>query len=381
MVMDRAAYTSRTSDRFPGRFWWVCLVLQVSALLCPPAGLGVEATAITPAQRRRRVEAVAVVQEYPYRPWSQAYTYESRHYRVKTNTSAEVATYIGQLMDFAQQNYRRVFGYDESIPRLPIHAYRTDREYQQVARAVGLGGSAGFFSQNGGDRIIHLAYTKTYGLTQPTRTLLHEGAHQFLSFACSFPIPARYRQHFVEGMDVLPSLPLWLNEGIATYFEAARYDGTRLVVGELNSNRLRQLQGELRDGRAVTLEKLFTTHDPKRFGASHYAAAWGMVYWFRHDAAAARRRAKRRILKAYMLECRRGFFRDPERDFEALLEEDFTARWQAHVARQSYATLLEMTIGKDGVLAKWERVWRDWILALDPTDPSGGLDSRADEMP
>lgn len=346
-------------------------ILMVSLLL---DGAGIPA-ADSAQRRRERADQAAIVEEYPYRHWNRAYEYESDYYSVKTNTSRDVAAYIGQLMDFAQKNYQRIFRYEGEMPRLKIFAYRTDKEYQAEARKIGLGGSAGFFAVNGGDKAIHVAYTKTYGLTQPTHTLLHEGAHQFVHMAFGFPVPPQFEDYFVKGLENLPSVPLWLNEGIATYMENSYYDGDNLVVGEININRLRQLQAEMRENRYVTLDRLFKQHDAAKFTPSHYASAWGIVYWFRHDADPDKRTMKRRILKNYMRECRRGFMDDPMKEFEKFLVDDFAPKWRAYIARASQDKLVSMTIGRKGDIDKWDSIWRKWILALDPDDPYGGIDS------
>jgi hypothetical protein len=333
------------------------------------------APAASKEERRRRVEELARVKRYPPCAWEDAHVYESKSYVVRTNTSKEVAVYVGQLMDFAQKHYRRVFGYDGPVPRMRIHAYRSDAEYQVVASRAGLAGSTGFFAREGEASTIHLAYTDTLGERQPTVTLLHEGAHQFVSVALDFPIPQSQRQYFANGLTTLPSVPLWLNEGMATYMEMSYYDGEKLVVGEVNRNRLRQLQWELRDGRHIPLAQLLCVESPDRFGSSHYAAAWGLTYWFLEDADPRRKRAKRRILGTFIDACRRGFMADPEADLMALIRRPgtFQEKWTDHVARRGYETFIDMTIGRDGSIGKWEEVWKEWILALDPDQPYGGL--------
>ncbi|MCK4817370.1 hypothetical protein KA005_16490, partial [bacterium] len=41
------------------------------------------------------------VQRWPRRPWSEAFVYQTPHYTVRTNTSPDVAVYIGKLMERA----------------------------------------------------------------------------------------------------------------------------------------------------------------------------------------------------------------------------------------------------------------------------------------
>jgi hypothetical protein len=324
-------------------------------------------------ERRKRVERAARVGDYPPRPWGEAFTYEAEAYTVRSNTSEEVASYIGQLMDFAQKNYREVFGYEEPIPQLGVFAYRTYEEYVRIGSAPP--GSSGFYRHQGDTSTIHVAYIDRWGKTKPTEILLHEGTHQFVHMAVSFPVPEAYRGRF-RNTTRLDTVPLWLNEGMATYMEVSYYDGEDLVVGEINRDRLMYLRSLLRDDEHPSMPELFACDSPEVFNLPHYAASWGYVYWFLHDKSRKVQRQKRQVLKAYIEACKRGFMENPEKDFGRLFMQGdgpFWPRWQKHIRTRALEAFVELTVKKADNFPKWEAQWKEWILDLNPSDSYGGL--------
>jgi hypothetical protein len=309
---------------------------------------------------------------YPYRAWDRAYSYESRYYDVMTNTAPEVASYIGQLMDFAQLQYRQIFGFSGEIPRMKVNAYNSLKRYQVIARKAGLPNSIGMFMRQGAESTVHLAYISLPSGQTPTQVLLHEGTHQFISAAMDFLIPTVHARSFPEGMRTLTSVPLWLNEGMATYVESAYYDGSSLVTGEINQGRLAQLQFEIRRDSNISLRQLFSAKQAL-FNSSYYAAAWGVTYWFLHDSDSRKQALKRMILRRYFKACRTGFMEDPETEFRPFISKDFQRLWSSHLKTQQLRTFIALTIGKRGSFEKWEASWKRWILALDPEEAFGGL--------
>lgn len=95
-------------------------------------------------------------------------------------------------------------------------------------------------------------------------TLAHEASHQYMALAC--PVQA----------------PLWLNEGMACYFEGAKLwrDGT-VGVGLPAMSRLQYLMYLWEDRQALL--KSMLTADPARFlTPEEYSVAWSVIYFLRH---------------------------------------------------------------------------------------------------
>ncbi|MFH0910667.1 MAG: DUF1570 domain-containing protein [Planctomycetota bacterium] len=338
---------------------------------------------------RERARRMAKVGNYPPRAWKDAFVFENSLYKVTTNTSEEVAKYICLLMSFAQQTFRATFNYEDEVPKIDICAYRTEEEYRKALGGLGLdaraiGYTTGMFVEQNGVYSIHVAYVRKYEDTLPTHVLLHEGTHEFVALGLDFKIPDGSRGRIVGNPPTLRSTPLWLNEGLATYMETSYYDGEKLIVGHVNRSRLEQLQGEIRKNKSVPFRKLFRARQGQ-FQGSHYAAAWGVVYWFLHASDPQIQEERRSLLRAFLRRVRKGFMEDPKVEFaQRFLEqgENFAPAWDSFVEKKGAQVFLQVMLGDNASekdLDEWEKGWKRWILSLDPASYYGGLYSNYDD--
>jgi hypothetical protein len=273
------------------------------------------------------------LREFPGRPWGQAFVRDSRCYQVRTNTSLEVAEYVGVLMDAINYHYCRLFRV-RSVRRANINVFRTHGEMAAWARehckyAVKKK-TLGFFSTREGGTIC-VVWKQLLG-QHPQTVLMHEGTHQFVSS--------------VWGSR---TLPVWLNEGFAVYFENSKFDGRNLDIGRIPAARLRRLQTQMKAGKHVTLEKLFDA-ERKNFSVDCYGSAWAFVYWLAHSAEGQRRKLHEICLQKYVQDCRRK-----------------------HRDGRRLAVYLGVSM-KD-----LEKQWQQWVLQLDPKDPHGGTRKSEDD--
>jgi len=268
--------------------------------------------------------------DVPYVPWDRAIEFKSHFYNIKTNTSPDVASYIGLLMDAQAVALRKVFQFRMSLKKINIWAMRTRRDFVEVsARELGIpvGPSTGGFWTTARGGTIVLPYIKA-GSLHPGNVMMHEATHQFL--------------HAAIGNDI----PIWLNEGIAVLFEESKYNPVtrKLEVFIAPQMRLRYLQHEMRNGSHVKLSELFTT--PQRyFTARHYGAAWSFIYWIFRSAPDDHKEALRR-----------------QKAFNKYLF-DIKSR-KTDVAR----LFMYLGMKQDEV----EKEWKEWVLGLDPDDERAG---------
>jgi hypothetical protein len=94
---------------------------------------------------------------------------------------------------------------------------------------------------------------------------------------------------------VVQNLPLWLDEGLAEYFEVPR--GTH----GLNAPHVGQLANLLRQGRwSPDLRRLESIKTPEEMSQIEYAEAWAWVHWLLETDP-----ARRELLQRYLAELRR----------------------------------------------------------------------------
>lgn len=142
------------------------------------------------------------------------------------------------------------------------------------------------------------------------RTLAHEGFHQFLGYELGLQVP------------------IWLNEGMAQYFETSDVVNGRLRPGLVSKAKLRSAQYLIRTGRAPALAELIQM-DRRTFYANArvaYPTSWAMVYYLlNRDGSSYRSSNFRRYLQDLKMQhndiasFQRRFGRDSDqwqRDFE-----------------------------------------------------------------
>ena len=115
----------------------------------------------------------------------------------------------------------------------------------------------------------------------------HEAFHQYLFYA----------------FDKI-NVPVWYNEGHATFFEGAQITKKGFDVGEMEG--YRQVIETLIAKKKVDLRSLlvmndddFYTHGGEQGRREHYALAWGLIYYLRKGAPLEKNQAYARLLDNY----------------------------------------------------------------------------------
>ncbi len=200
-------------------------------------------------------------------PPSPRSTYETKHYRLVTDVSPEVARDLAARLDAMYDEYTRrltAFGPSE-VARHEVQVFSDKVDYMRFIDDR-LPNTGGVFIPG---RNVLAAYLDGQGRDALRRTLQHEAFHQFAHESIS------------------SNLSVWANEGIAQLFEEGIYTGNRFIVEQVPPRRLRQLQDDIRNKRLTAFDA-FIAMDHKTWarnmrdrerGATQYNQAWAMVHF------------------------------------------------------------------------------------------------------
>lgn len=94
---------------------------------------------------------------------------------------------------------------------------------------------------------------------------------------------------------VLPAVPLWLDEGIAEYFELPRGEQGR------HADHIAHLAGRLLEGTwRIDIERLESLKLAGELSQDHYAEAWCWIHWLLHTTP-----ERKKLLQDYLADVRR----------------------------------------------------------------------------
>jgi hypothetical protein len=282
-------------------------------------------------------------------------TVQSLRYRVRTDAGKPAAQEVNRFMERAAALWTPLFGVPTpaTLP-LEVRLHRDPADLVKVLVSQKLTATATGLYLPAPPPAVHVA---CWGAESghPYRTLLHEGTHQFVHLGAGYRQPGR-------PATTPPSLalPLWLNEGLACYFEAAFLTPDLLQPGRPDPARLAELQNALRRGKAPPLGKLLTKRYGEPFTSLDYAAAWGVVYALMQEAPPPWAAGGWAWLRALIDEARRGW------PTAALAPSATTAgdqQWWATITDQTHLAFATYTAERGLSIAAWEAQWRDWIVA------------------
>jgi hypothetical protein len=193
----------------------------------------------------------------------------TEHYVIKTDIGDHVPKSVGGAMEQLYIEYSRIFKVTPEHERGKTEVILFDKKDDFLAYANRIGAkpqkdSLGFFraSTRGPDLIV--TYKRREGEFHTLSILYHEATHQFVRMV----VPHR-------------EIPLWLNEGLAVYFENSEYRGGKLRTGIIPRSRLALLQRHLQKGKYVPLRDLMK-RGRDSFDGVCYAESWSLVYFFVH---------------------------------------------------------------------------------------------------
>lgn len=219
--------------------------------------------------------------------------FETRHYNVYTDITIEEVRPFAQHMDAVFGEYKRRFaksgvGKDKHKGKESLYLYGGRDAYVAHMKRMNLKGAENtvgmFFWHKGETGVATWIYDKPRKET--IQTLQHEGFHQFAR---------RY---------IGPNLPLWVDEGLAVYFEQARMVKNKFKTGVAEPNRIRLLKEDIKAKRVfpintlvnITNEQWFDNmnHEDRKY--MQYRQSWSICNFLIHGDDGKYQKALNRYL-------------------------------------------------------------------------------------
>jgi hypothetical protein len=188
------------------------------------------------------------------------------HYQVLAQSGAGIGGQVNRFMNAMLQQYARYFSNWSMIDGARVVVFDNAEDFLAYSRPLvgmpseGLAGYCHLKTDEDGNTFYELV---TYDHENLWSTLAHEGFHQFL------------------GYELGDDIPIWLNEGMAQYFETSYIENRRLHTGGVNRNKLFAAQRFLRTDQSPSLAELLVM-DRATFYANAratYPMSWALVYY------------------------------------------------------------------------------------------------------
>lgn len=205
-------------------------------------------------------------------------TIERPPYRVHTDLPKRDRKWLGTLltdMGVIRRAYTKVFPepYGTKIPISVIRVFADPDEYRAYA-GEGMENTAGHFSSLNRELVVMGDAEEDSSKRRRDdilSTSFHEGFHQYL-FLITPP---------------LSTVPIWFNEGHATYFETFRVRGNNAKPSDSARLEVARKATGLRS--AEGLARLLAYSQPEFYAQANdcYAVAWLFVHWLRTEAPPA----------------------------------------------------------------------------------------------
>jgi hypothetical protein len=238
------------------------------------------------------------------------------NYQVLAQDSMETASQVNRFMNEMLKQYARYFSNWSLKAGARVVVFSNIDDFRAYSTAVvgGLlphGGLAGYChlkTDDDGNTFYELV---TYVHDNLWQVLAHEGFHQFL------------------GYELGQQIPLWLNEGMAQYFETSYVANGRLHTGIISKPKLRAAQYLVYTRQAPPLSDLLQMDRATFYGNAQvaYPMSWALVYYLMNrDGADFRSSNFRRYLQDLKF---RG---DDLASFQRRFGRD-SAQWQADFER------------------------------------------------
>jgi hypothetical protein len=221
-----------------------------------------------PAVLATLLTSIAFAQDQPAPPDITKFTNVTRgQYQVFADTDTLTATEVNGFMNQMLAQYSRYFSNWALKDGARIVVFANGDDFRAYADELtgmpthsGLAGYCHLKTDEDGNTFYELV---TFVHDNLWQVLAHEGFHQFL------------------GYELGSQVPVWLNEGLAQYFETSYVQFGKLRTGIINARKLRAAQALIRSRKAPSIGELLAMDRDTFYsnGQVTYPTSWALVYY------------------------------------------------------------------------------------------------------
>lgn len=191
---------------------------------------------------------------------------EDRRYQVLAQGGRQMGVEVAKHMNLLLGQYERYFNNWTGKNGARVVVFDNPDDFRRYAGGVislthaGLVGYCHFMTDEVGNQFYELV---TYQDQNLWRVLSHEGFHQFI------------------GYELGQQVPIWLNEGMAQYFETSYVIGSHFYTGQVSRNKLLYAQALIANKKAPPLAQLIQWDRATFYANANvaYPMSWALVYY------------------------------------------------------------------------------------------------------
>jgi hypothetical protein len=256
--------------------------------------------------------------------WSDAWEVSSKRFTLRTNTSEDTAWETLELLDAAVGEYKKFLHAEKAEPQSPmtVYLYREAKEYEDWCH------------QKNAD--AYAAQPDMYDTRENVLALCRRD----LSPDVFEPwiVGAAFSQFTWSCFHT--KFPEWFEYGVRGYFQAARIENGKIVLGGVYKAVLPPFQDALSTGKAIHVRDLVTTSSETFAAANriplYQAETWGLVHFILHGKNEKWRKPFAKLVDEYV-------------------KAEFTDTAQLDVIDEKGAKIFEKIFGKelDALESEW----------------------------
>jgi hypothetical protein len=133
--------------------------------------------------------------------------------------------------------------------------------------------------------------------------------------------------------DSMPGLPLWLREGMVSFFEEVAIGGiggeTKFKIVGYNAQKLADVQELMESESLPQLSEVMAVADRENWSDSDRLTAWAFVYWSQHSG-----KGSQRAFKKYLKAIENGGENANIEDYLGISLQEFEERWKKWLLKQ-----------------------------------------------